>query len=799
MSPRSRRLAPLTVATALLLLACGSAPEVESIGTRAVLIGIDGADWKLIEEIAAAGGMPNRMGLRERGTWGPIETLADIPLSPVIWTSVATGKTAAKHGISWFMVDRPDGTRVPVRSHNREVEAIWNILAAGRRRAAVVGWWATYPAEDVGQGVIVTDGLGYHGFGSTARGGEPAQMVHPGSRFAELDALVAPPQQVSWDFASRFIHLGAEEYRAEMFDPARFPEPDPFNPIHLFQQYAVTAQGYTAIGERLLEEDFDLVMLYFEQVDSFSHLFMKYDPPKLEWVDQEPFERYRDIVREWYRYQDELLGRLLAHIDLEQRAVFVVSDHGFKSGERRIRSEETVDVKRAHLDHETHGIFVAAGPHIRSGHELAGASVMDVAPTLLHYLGFPVGKDMDGRVLETLFEPELLESHPIRYVPTWERGRREGGEAARGRPAGDDDAQATAANVRALEALGYLGGAEEGTRSAAAAPGGASSPEIHNNLGRIHLRNGALDQAETEFRKALSLDPADSDALLNLASIERLRGRTTEAERLIERALQVDPSSIGALSQLAELERDRGDLDEAIRLFEEALALDDALPFLHLGYGDVLQRAGRFDEAEAAFRLVLQLDPDSFKARYNLGVTHGNQGRLDDAVAEYERALEVDPDNPEAPLVHNNLGAIALDRGDVDSARDHFERAVKAAPGHLESRYNLALVDLEAGRLDEAIALLEGAVATAPNHELVNVRLGLAYLEAGRGDDAFRTFTLVRRLYPENWVALLGLAVLHAANGRPDEARPLLATALELGGAQALETARGYPVLADLL
>ena len=58
--------------------------------------------------------MPNLAALRERSAWGPIETLHDIPLSPVIWTSVATGKTAAKHGISWFMVDRPDGTRVPV-------------------------------------------------------------------------------------------------------------------------------------------------------------------------------------------------------------------------------------------------------------------------------------------------------------------------------------------------------------------------------------------------------------------------------------------------------------------------------------------------------------------------------------------------------------------------------------------------------------------------------------------------------------------------------------------------------------
>lgn len=289
----TRRLAT-ALASIALLGSCSRGPEVESIGTRAVVIGIDSADWKIIDQIAAeahedGGGMPNLMRLREQGVWGPIKTLTDIPLSPVIWTSIATGKTAAKHGITWFMVDQPDGTRVPVRSHNRKVKAIWNLLAENRRRASVIGWWASYPAEDVGRGVLVSDGLGFHGFGSTARGGSPGEKVYPASRFDEFDPLVPTLQQIPYDFVSRFVRLTPEEYQAEMFSPGRFPEPNPFNPIHLFQQYAATAQGYTAIGEQLLQENaYDLLMLYYEQVDSFSHLFMKYDPPKLEWVEQEP-------------------------------------------------------------------------------------------------------------------------------------------------------------------------------------------------------------------------------------------------------------------------------------------------------------------------------------------------------------------------------------------------------------------------------------------------------------------------------------------------------------------------------
>jgi tetratricopeptide (TPR) repeat protein len=781
----------------LFLAGCRPGTDTREVDTRAVVIGIDGADWKVIEALAAQGGMPNLMRLRARGAWGPIETLSDIALSPVIWTSVATGKTAAKHGITWFMVDQPDGTRVPVRSTNRRVAAIWNIAERNGLRPGVLGWWATYPAEDVVAGVIVSDALGFHGFGATARGGDDRLKTHPAALFPALDALVPPEQQVSAGFVQRFVHIDAEAYREEMFDPARFPRRDPDNPIHLFQQYAVTAQGYTAIAEELLaKESFDLFLMYFEQVDSFSHLFMKYAPPKLAWVDEEGFARYRDVVAEWYHYQDELLGRILARIDLETTAVFVLSDHGFKSGERRIRSESVVDVKKAHLDHETHGIFVAAGPHVRRGAEIAGASVLDLTPTLLHYLGLPVGKDMDGKVLEGVFEPEFVQRHPIRYVATHEPAERRK-VVARAEPI---DASAQSEIEDGLRALGYVG--EEPPASAAGGSAGApgeSSPEIHNNLGRIHLREGDPAKALVEFEKALGLDPRNAEALLNIAAIHQGEGKTELSEHFVQRALAVDPSSVGALAQLGELRRDQGQLEEAIRLFATALEIDDSQPFLWMGCGDVLQRAGRYEQALQAFQRVLELEPDSFKARYNLGVTYANMGRPDEAVAIYEQALALAPKDPDAPAARNNLGGLLLARGDAARALEHFEAALSAAPYNLESRYNAALIHLDHGRAEQAIGLLEEAAKLQPDHEQVNLRLGMAYLGAGKGQDAYRCLLLVRRLYPRNWAATVGLAVLHARAQELDTAKELLAEALQQGGEDARALAAGFPVLTPLL
>ncbi len=792
----------VTVTLALLALAgCGSKPAARAVDTRAVVIGIDGADWKVIDQLAAEGGMPHLAGLRERGAWARIETLNDISLSPVIWTSVATGKTAAKHGITWFMVDQPDGTRVPVRSTNRRTRAIWNLLAESGLTPGVLGWWATYPAEDVGAGTIVSDALGFHGFGATARGGDDRQKTHPNTLFGAMDALVPTEQQITPAFVRRFVHIEEADYRAEMFDPARFPRYDPSNPIHLFQKYAVTAQGYTAIAELLLaERSFDLFLMYFEQVDSFSHLFMKCAPPKLAWVDQEGFDRYRDVVREWYGYQDELLGRVLAKIDLSTTAVLVLSDHGFKSGERRIRSEETVDVRKAHLDHEAQGIFVAAGPHLRRGVEISGIAVLDVTPTLLHYLGLPVAKDMDGKVVEGILEPDFIARHPIRYVQTYEVGPDRVVQAE----SEGIDAAAQSEVEQALRVLGYTGNESDASASDAPPAGseGAqapSSPEIHDNLGRIHLRDGAPLKALAEFEKALALDPRNAEALLNISAIHQAEGRGELAEHFVRRALAVDPNSPGALAQLAEICRDRGHLDEAIRLFGEALALDDSQPALFLGVGDVLQRAGRYEEALKAFEFVLGLEPDSFKARYNMGVTYSNMGRVEEAVASYDKALELDPKHPDAPAARNNLGAILLSRGEVDRALEQFEAASKAAPGNLEARYNVALVYLDRGRNDEAIAVLEEATGLQPDHELVNLRLGFAYLKAGREPDAYRCLLLMRRLHPGNWSATLGLAALHAQAGEPEPARKLLDEALGEGGEAARAAAGELPDLAPLL
>ena len=75
---------------------------------KVLLIGRDAADWKMIHPLLDAGQMPALQRLIERGVMGNLATL-DPPLSPMLWTSIATGMTADRHGILNFTQPREDG------------------------------------------------------------------------------------------------------------------------------------------------------------------------------------------------------------------------------------------------------------------------------------------------------------------------------------------------------------------------------------------------------------------------------------------------------------------------------------------------------------------------------------------------------------------------------------------------------------------------------------------------------------------------------------------------------------------
>jgi predicted AlkP superfamily phosphohydrolase/phosphomutase len=197
---------------------------------------------------------------------------------------------------------------------------------------------------------------------------------------------------------------------------------------------------------------FDLELALLRGVDPVSHFFWKfYDPgasfyakrgrPTLEEVRQ-----HGSTVEDHYRYVDSLLGELRAS-GTRDHVVVLLSDHGFEAGRQKFRRGGTLSgthASPAALD----GIFVAAGGPFRRGVELERASILDVAPTLLHLLGVPVSQEIEGRVLLDALEPSYRAAHPVRTVPRY--------DPAPPPAAVEEDTRAEDALREELRALGYI-------------------------------------------------------------------------------------------------------------------------------------------------------------------------------------------------------------------------------------------------------------------------------------------------------------------------------------------------------
>lgn len=401
--------------------------------TKILLIGVDAADWKLIAPLLKQKKLPNLEALIRSGSHGRLRTL--IPAqSPRIWNSIATGKRPKKHGILGFVVRHPQtGKRLPYTSNMRRCRAVWDILSDHGKCVGVVGWWNTWPATPV-NGAMVSGVTRYKlkDFTLDERGDAPASVARPAQLlehprksalqpeaanrqtypeelFTEIRPLIRPHNRI--DDAPAFI-------RQAWATPEPLTEAERVS-LSLLVQIHNDDRTYGAIGRYVwskLRPDF--LAVYFAGIDVVGHRFWFYMEPEKFNATVEPLriEQYKDVLRDYYVFVDEMIGEYLNLVD-EDTCVMVVSDHGMSASQRAFDLSGGAG-SADHTDED--GIIIMAGKPIRPGSSLGAPSVLDVTPTLLALMGLPVGVDMDGRVIWRALRNEFLAEHPVRYIPTYD-------------------------------------------------------------------------------------------------------------------------------------------------------------------------------------------------------------------------------------------------------------------------------------------------------------------------------------------------------------------------------------------
>jgi len=402
MMARPRRSRILALALAVVgVVDCGTpAPRATD---RVFLIGVDGATWTVLDPLLAEGRLPNLASLIEEGTRVSLESMVPTK-SPALWTTVVTGKTFEKHGIDDFtVVTRDDGTKnervMHMTSNLRQTKALWNIVGEEGAGSAFVGWWVTWPAEEV-RGYMVsshvpleqTGGRDAPTKGTLVEG--VGGMTWPPELFEELRPLIRPAESVTYEEAKRFMDLASDELERDI--------------VEGFRWAFAADETYRAVTDLLLERDpdLDLYGIYFNGIDVVSHRYWKYLEPRLyPPFPREELPRFRDVIPRYYEYTDELIGDILAW-RRRGDTVLLVSDHGFHA--------------HGHKDGPA-GVLIASGTNIAKGATSTPAPrLVDLAPTVLALLGLPAAEDMDGRVLDDLFTLEWKRAYPKGRVDTYD-------------------------------------------------------------------------------------------------------------------------------------------------------------------------------------------------------------------------------------------------------------------------------------------------------------------------------------------------------------------------------------------
>lgn len=252
---------------------------------KLVIIGIEGASYDLMTSLMNENKLPNISKLLKNGTI--VNLTSEVPIvSPVTWTSFATGVNPGKHGVfGWQQCDPYTyDTYIPLSTDIKE-KTFWKILSDNGKKIVIINMYLTYPPEEV-NGTIIS--------------GMPSPY------------LVTYPQNLTDE-------LQKEGYKMEAKGYIDTPK-DEF----LDDLYNTTEKRTQTALKLMKSEKWDLFFVLFTEIDRIQHYL---------WKDMEENSEYGKEIPKYYQFIDEKIGELIK--ENGNASIIIVTDHGFRRVEKR--------------------------------------------------------------------------------------------------------------------------------------------------------------------------------------------------------------------------------------------------------------------------------------------------------------------------------------------------------------------------------------------------------------------------------------------------------------------------------
>ncbi|RJP27272.1 MAG: tetratricopeptide repeat protein [Candidatus Omnitrophota bacterium] len=652
---RSIRLVLFCLLLSLLFFDCAKPNRIPQ--HRIFLIGFDGLDLNILNELIAQDRLPTFSHVMANGAHGPLESFHPM-LSPLIWNTIGTGRPPNEHGVLGFSARDLDGNPIVVPASNRRCAALWNIATNKGFSSTVIGWFATWPAEEL-DGVIVSD-----------RFVQALYVKDAGTLQENLPMVTFPARQAYslYDFRTEYTHYGYSELsRYIQIDPTTCDRmlAAPFSlldRVHHLRVILARTETYRRTMNYLIQNHpTDLFMVYYDCTDSICHLFMPERPPHQSHIAMEDFERYSGAVDAMYDTADEILNDVVSIMNPSD-ILLVVSDHGFRSGNERLRRTASTADGAAAQWHRMEGTLIAYGAGVASA-TLETKSVFDIAPTVLAMLGIAPSQEMPGEIIAEIVGGAKNPQTSTR-VPDLDEGYTP--------PKLPSIASVSDMELERFRAMGYIAGSDDQSET-----GAMDEAEDHFNLAVYYEYRQEYPQALLELDQALKLDTNHDKSrgrkcglLVQLGQFDQAEQEINDLKGILQKQIEKLKNDLSSLHSAP-------DSPEAImntaRL--ETVTISHA-ELLHCE-GEMEYKRGNYAAAAVCFERAVELDPDNLETLYNLGTCYGITSRYEQAETVLLRLLEREANHGKG---RHSLAVVYIRQGKGAKAGELLDTLIRESP-----------------------------------------------------------------------------------------------------------------------
>ncbi|MCA9871130.1 MAG: alkaline phosphatase family protein [Anaerolineae bacterium] len=273
---------------------------------KVLAIGLDGATYRLIRPMLAAGQLPNLARLMAEGVAGELRSTIQ-PSSEQAWAAFLTGQNNGKHGVFGFQQRRPGTYQFGyVNAASLRAPSLWHILSQRERDVIVMNVPMTYPPEPV-RGVLV---------GGLLTPGTQSQFTYPDGIYDELVR----------ECGGYMIDVDTERGRLEDDQLAQLAD----DGVRMIQLRTCAALHLAKT------RPWDFFMVVFGASDRLAHKFWKHWDVDHPLHEPQAAQRFGDVLPRIYRELDAAVGQLVDALQDDQTTVFVLSDHGFGPLEKAV-------------------------------------------------------------------------------------------------------------------------------------------------------------------------------------------------------------------------------------------------------------------------------------------------------------------------------------------------------------------------------------------------------------------------------------------------------------------------------